>query len=428
MGLVVYNRIAKVENMFKAAEKAYRLLLGGALLAVLVGSSSIAWAASQVPGVTADQILVGNLGPQTGAAAAYDGVRKGILTYFNYVNSQGGVNGRKLKLIAYDDQYQPAKTVQLTRRLVDQDHVFAMLGNIGSPTNAAVEKYIRKKGVPMIMLGSGATRFFQPPLDNYMGAFIASYAFEARVMVHYAIKDLGAKRIAIAYDNDDYGSPINDAATKALKNYPNAKVVARVNFQPTDADLSAQAQKIKQAKPDAILVFATPSPTAHLRKALYNIGATSGIDFLTTQEGGNDHEIFSLTGEKVWDGSYSIAPIPSADTDSKKMKLFVKEFHKAFPDIPPTGQPQLGWAAAQVFVEAVRRTKDLTRENFLKSFYTFNDWKDSLYVGISFNKDNHWGVTSLFINQAKGDQMVPVSGLISIDPKTGKFSETGSVD
>ncbi len=137
--------------MHRKRRNAYRVLLSLFLVAGFVGANA-AQAAQDVPGVSKNEIRVGTLGPQTGPAAAYDGVRKGIQTYFDYVNEHGGVDGRQLKLFAYDDQYQPAKTVRAMHRLVEQDHIFATLGDIGSPTNAAVEGYVKKHHLPMIML------------------------------------------------------------------------------------------------------------------------------------------------------------------------------------------------------------------------------------------------------------------------------------
>lgn len=414
--------------MFGIRKRTYQFIAAGVLLTGFIGIGT-AQAADDVPGVTDTEVRVGNLDPHTGPAAVYDGIRKGIQSYFNYVNEKGGVNGRKLKLFAYDDQYQPAKTVRLTKRLVEEDHIFATLGNVGTPTTTAVKDYVVKKGVPMIMLCSAATRFFQPPIANFMGACIASYTLEGELMLNYAVKKLGAKRIAIAYSNDDYGTPINESTTEAMKDYPNAEIVARVNYQIGDSDFSVQAQKLRQAKPDAILVFSQPSPTAHLKRALYQIGVTSeNTDYLTTQEGGNDTVAWDLAGKDAWAGSYSLATMPGAFVDTKPMKLFVSEFKKNFPDTSPSGSPQMGWAAGQVFVEGLKRTKDLTRENFLKSFYTFDNWQGSLYAGVTFNEHNHYGLTSLLVTRAKDGKMIPITGGISKDPKTGKFVEKGSAD
>jgi ABC-type branched-subunit amino acid transport system substrate-binding protein len=404
------------------------ILLGGFLSASLQANAGQNGQLAQ--GVTDNTILVGHLGPQTGPAATYDGTRKGIKAYFNYVNEHGGVNGRKVKLIAYDDQYKPSKAVRLAHRLVEQDHVFAMVANVGTPPNQAVFKYLKKAGIPMIMTCTGSDQFYEPPVANYFGACVPSYSFEARLMVRYAVKNLGAKKLAIAYQNDDYGTPINEAGTKAMKNYPDAKIVARVNFQVGNSDFSAQAQKLRNAKPDAILVFSTPAPAAHLEKALYNIGINSdNTDLVVTEEAGNYEAVFDLAGKNVWNGTYSLAAEPSPyDTDNKQIQIYDQQMKKDFPDTELTGAPQLGWGPAQVFVEALKRTKKLTWENFLNSFKSFDNWKGSMYAGITFSKDNHYGVTTAFMTQAKDGKIVPISGLINLDPATGKFTEKGEVD
>src|SRR5699024_7131534 len=121
--------------------------------------------------------------------------------------------------------------------------------------------------------------------------------------------------------------------------------------------------------------------------------------YLTTQEGGNDQTLFDLAGKSIWEGSYSIAEMPTPDSagNDPAMQLFLKEFKKDFPDTPPTGAPQLGWASGQVFVAALKKTKDLTRKNFLDTFYSFQNWKGSLYSGLTFTKENQHGVTTFVI-------------------------------
>lgn len=409
--------------MYRLFREARRALLFG-FIATGLTSVNLVQAAPAVPGVSATEVRVGWLGPESGPAATYGDVRKGIVAYFDYVNSQGGVNGRKLKLFSYDDKYQPSLTVRMMHRLVEKDHVFATLGDIGSPTNAAVQKYVEDQGLPMIMLCSAANRFFVPPIANFMGSCIASYTFEAKVMVNYAVKNLHRKTLAFAYDNTDYGKPILEAAMEAVKSYPGVKVLAQAALQPAETDFSAQAQKIKDANPDAVLVFATPSPTAHLKKALSTIGMNSQTSaYLTTQEGGANTVLWQLAGKDVWADTYSLTSVPSVDAKTKPIELFVSQFKKQFPDTDPSGSPQSGWASAQVFVEALRHTKDLTRENFLKTFYTFDNWKGSLFSSITFTPDDHFGISSLIVTQAKDGTMVPISGLISIDNKTGQFTE-----
>lgn len=150
-------------------------------------------------GVTDSEIRIGHLGPQTGPAAQYDLVRQGIQAYFNYVNDNGGGHGRQLNLIAYDDQYQPSETVKLAKRLVEEDKVFAMVANVGTSTNMAILPYMKEKGVPMVMVGTGADAFVNPPIRNYLGSDIVNYRVETKVLLDYAVTRMGMKKIVAIY-------------------------------------------------------------------------------------------------------------------------------------------------------------------------------------------------------------------------------------
>ncbi|MCQ6279529.1 ABC transporter substrate-binding protein [Bacillus sp. EB600] len=374
-------------------------------------------------GVTKDEILIGHIAPQTGSVAIYDVVRKGIQSYFNYVNENGGVNGRKLKLIAYDDQYQPAKTVQLAKRLVEKDKVFAMLANVCTPCNAAIKDYVVKTGVPMVLVGSGAKQFVNPPLKNYLGSDVMNYRIEAQVFLNYAINELGTKKIAIAYQNDDYGKEGLEEINQVIKNYPGVTIVSEVAFLATDTDFSSQAQKLEQAKPDAIINFASPTPAANLKKAMHKIGLDKP-KYIVSSVGANDNKLFQLAGKDVWEGTYSGAtyPMPQMVPNDPKMQLFVTRFSKDYPNDSPEGLSQIGWAAAQVMVESLKRTGDkLTWDNFLNSFNSFDHWEGSIYAGVTFSKDNHFGLTSMFMTQARDGKIVPITKPITFDPAKGKI-------
>lgn len=410
--------------MFGSKKQNSRFFLSGLFLAAFAGVNCSVLAADAIQGVSKDEILVGHLGPQTGPVAIYDGVRKGIKSYFRYINEQGGVDGRKLRLIAYDDQYQPAKTVQLARRLVEEDQVFAMLANVCTPCNSAAKPYYVRTGIPMILPSTGASQFMQPIIPNWMGSSIVNYEYEARVLTDYAIRNLGAKHLAIAYQNDDYGRPLGETAAKAVKNYDGVEVVQQVNFQAADADLSSQAQKIKNANPDAVLVFSVPAPAAQLKKALYGIGFKRP-DYLVSSVAGNAETLFDLAGKDVWEGTYSSAvfPMPS-QSDDPSVELYAKEFPKDYPDMPLADWGQTGWAAAEVFVEALRRAEEpLTWESFLSAFYTFDNWDGSMYAGVTFSPENHYGLTSMFITHAQDGNISPISGTITFDPTTGEITQ-----
>ena len=153
------------------------------------GEGSGGSTAAVAQGVTDSEIKVGWFGPQTGNVAIYDLVRKGIDSYFKYVNENGGVEGRELKLIAYDDQYQPAKGVQLSKRLVEEDKVFAIIGAQGSPSNAAAKDFLVESGVPVLMPGTGLKEFVEPTIKNWMGTAMMQYSVEASILLDYAVNE-----------------------------------------------------------------------------------------------------------------------------------------------------------------------------------------------------------------------------------------------
>ncbi|EKN65894.1 Extracellular ligand-binding receptor [Neobacillus bataviensis LMG 21833] len=388
------------------------------------GSASKNDKGNYVQGVTKDEILIGHIGPQSGPAATFDNMRKGIETYFKYVNENGGVDGRKLKLIAYDDQYQPAKAVQLAKRLVEEDKVFTMLGPVGTASNLAALNYYKQKGIPITMIASGAKPFVEPLIPNVLGQHPVNYGIEGKVFLNYAVEKLGAKKIAIAYQNDDLGKEGYEAVKNSIKEYKGVEVVAEVNFQTSDVELSSQAKKLQESNPDVIMDFSTPSPAANLKKAMYKIGLKD-IPYMVTYVGGGDTNLFNLAGKEVWNGTISsnILVDPEQSADDKSAKLYEERFSKDWPDAPVIGYGQLGWAEAEVLVEALKRTgKDLTWKKYLDSFYTFDKWKGSMFVDVSFSKENHHGLTSLFMTKAEDGKIQPISDVISFDPVTGKIT------
>lgn len=375
-------------------------------------------------GVTDDEILIGHLGPQTGPVAIYDLIRKGIESHFKYVNENGGINGRKLKLIAYDDQYQPAKTVQLAKRLVEEDKVFTMLGNVCTPCNASAKDYYVEKGIPIVQVSSGAKQFVNPPIPTYMGSSIMNYRVESKIFLDYAVNELGAKKIAILYQNDDYGKEGLEGVKEALDKYKGVELVAELPFLSSDTEFSGQAQKLKNANPDAILNFSTPNPAANLKKAMYKIGLKDPA-YIVSSVGANDNNLFKLAGEDVWEGTYSGAtfPMPEIVPDDKEMQLFVERFSKDYPNDPTAGFSQVGWATAQVMVEALKKTgDDLTWENFLKTFYTLDNWEGSIYAGVTFKEGNHYGLSTMFMTEAKNGRIEPITDPISFNPETGEVN------
>lgn len=374
---------------------------------------------AKTQGVTDSEILIGHIGQQTGTYAVYDYFRKGIDSYFNYVNENGGVHGRKLKLIAYDDQFQPSLTVQLASKIVEDDKVFALLGNPCTTCNTAAKDIFEKAGVPMVMVSTGSQLFVDPPIKNYFGSSILNYRVETRVFLDYAVNKLNAKKIAVVYQNDDYGKEGLTALQESTKIIDDVDLIAEIPFVTGTTDMSSQAQHLLKAKPDVVIMLGGPNQAANLKKDIHKIGMKD-TPYIVSSVGANDRNLFNLAGEDIWEGTISAAAFPMPDvSDDPSMKLYIDRFSKDYPNDPIDGFASSGWAIAEVMVEALERAgKDLTWDNFFDAMYTFDNWDGSIYEGVTFNKNNHYGLTTMILTEAKDGQIIPISGQIKFDPST----------
>ena len=365
-------------------------------------------------GVTDTEIVIGMTGPQSGPQAVGDSSRKAAESYLKYVNENGGVNGRKIRLVAYDNMFEPTRNVQMMKKLVEEDKVYAIVGALGTVANLATVDYIKQKGIPQIMIGSGSGKLVDPPVRNILGLGILNYGIEGKILLEYAVNNIGAKKLAIAYQADDVGKEPFEAIKASIGQYAGVEIVTEVSFQGTDTELSAQAQRIQQAKPDAILSFGLPAPTANLKKELYNIGMKD-VPFLMSNGGA---QIFQLAAPEIWEGAISTSPFPMpGESDDESLQLYMERFPKDYPNEPVGLYSQSGWAMMEVFIEGLRRAgDDLSWENLLNTFYTFDKWDGSMFAGISFNENNHYGTTSAYLVQARGGKFVQIGDIITADP------------
>lgn len=368
-------------------------------------------------GVTDKEILVGHSGPQTGPVAEYDKVRKGLQAYFNYVNDNGGVNGRKIKLISYDDQYQPAKALQGTQRLIEEDKVFSIIYPIGTANIAASLQLLQSSGIPVTGLGTGADKFVNPPIKNVFGGTF-NYVVEAKVFLDYAVNKLNAKTIAIAYQNDDFGKQGLGAIKDNIGKYKGVSIVKEVPFLATDKEFSSQAQQLKNAKADVIIMNSTPAPAAALRKEMHKIGE-SDIPFIVTTTAGADKNQFNLAGPDAWEGTISsVQYVNYEESDDPAVKNYVEQVTKDFGKETLGSLSQGAWATGMVYVEGLKRAgDDLTWENFIKQMETFENWDGTFYPGVTYTPEHRYGNTSLFLIQAKNGKLEPITKEIHFDPE-----------
>ena len=342
--------------------------LGGT--AALAGSSS----ATADPGVTATSILLGTTSPLTGTASAYASVARGADAYFKYVNSKGGVHGRTITNTIVDDGYNPALTVQATRKLVEQDKVFAIFNALGTEHNDATREYLNANKVPQLFSATGATKFGSEAAKYpYTIGFQPSYRSEGWVLGKYLARTQGAARVAVLFQNDDYGKDLLNGLKRGIQR-SNVKVVAAEPYEVTASDVQAQVAKLKGSGATVFAIFATPkfaiqayvyaSRLAWRPKLTLNNAVSSASNImLLASEGGTN---------KVTNGSVSIVFLKDPTDPRWRNDTTIRLYRQVMKQFAPSANVNdvyhvYGMAAAWTAVEALKKAgKNLTREGLVK--------------------------------------------------------------
>src|SRR5260221_1294553 len=232
-----------------------------ALMSLAVAACTAGPAANSDVGITKDGILIGGTDPLSGPAAAYGTIAKSGDAYFQYVNDNGGINGRKITYKYLDDGYNPAQTVPLTKQLVEQDQVFLMFAGLGTQPQTSMRDYMNSKKVPQVFVATGATTF-SAEFDKYPYTFgwQPVYQSESLIYAQYILKDTPNAKIGVIYQNDDYGQDYLDGLTKGLGGKAAEMIVDKESNDVGAPDLNSQILKLKNSGADTFFVFETPSP------------------------------------------------------------------------------------------------------------------------------------------------------------------------
>src|ERR1700758_3022988 len=226
--------------------KLFHFVTGTALALAL--SASAAHAQKKYdPGATDTEIKIGQTVPFSGPASAYASIGKTQAAYFNMINEQGGVNGRKINLIQYDDAYSPPKAVEQVRKLVESDEVLLTFQIIGTPSNAAVQKYLNAKKVPQLFAATGASRFSDPKNFPWTLGFNPNYFVEGRIYGQFILKEYPNAKVGVLYQNDDLGKDYLNGLKAGLGDKASTMIVAEASYEPTAPTIDSQILKIKDA-------------------------------------------------------------------------------------------------------------------------------------------------------------------------------------
>jgi ABC-type branched-subunit amino acid transport system substrate-binding protein len=364
-----------------------------------------AWSAE--PGVTKDKIILGSFLPlQSGLAAGATQMKEGCDAYFKSVNESGGVNGRKIEWIVENDSYNPQQTAAVVKKLVDRDDVFALVSTLGTVTAVAVLPFLAQRGVPIVNPAGGHMLLNKPTDKNVFGILPMSSEI-GESMVDFAVTKLGAKRIAIFFQNDQFGKDQRDGAVAALKKL-NMEPVAEASYVPSDVDVSAQAVAIKQADPEVIILGVIPKHGALFVKEAQRLGWKPKMVGHNTVA---DPVVLDLAGAEALEGVYVNLMTAVDSMDTPAVKKANEILAKYYPQTKPGYYPYLGMAGGIIIVEAIKRAgNDLTRAKLISSLEGLGHFEPGVLPPIDWSATYHGGPKSFGYAQWKGGKVVVLQG------------------
>ena len=345
-------------------------------------------------GVTDTEIRIGQWGPQTGPAALWGAVARGTGCYFDMINAEGGIHGRKITYFLRDDGYMPPRTKAIAKELLEDKEVFAFASGVGSATGMAVKKYLHKNKVPWVGPAAGSTHWGYPPTKYLFGTY-PLYIDEAAILIDYAVEKLGKKRIAFFYQNDDYGKEGLVGAQMALEK-KGMELVAEVPAEPLDTDLSSHCMKLKASNADCVLMWVLPKHGAIILGTAAKMGFKP--QWMTTSTLSDTPIMFEISKGLFKDVIFtSFGELP--DSDHPLMKKY-KEAHEKF---APKDRWGIFFYAGILFVEpmveALKRCgRDLTAENFVKAMESIKDFQ-GIGPKMNFGPNKRQGARSSFIGK-----------------------------
>jgi len=322
------------------------------------------------PGASDTEIKIGNTNPYSGPASAYGTIGKGIAAYWKMVNDQGGINGRKINFISLDDGYSPPKTVEQIRKLVEQEKVLYIFQSLGTPTNTAIHKYMNAKKVPQLFVATGAGKWGQPKKYPWTMGWQPSYPGESRIYATYLLNNKPDAKVAILYQNDDYGKDYLNAFIAALGPKAKTMVVAKESYETSDPTVDPQVIKLKASGADVFFNIAIPKFAAQAIRKVHDLG-WQPLHFLNSvsnsvggalKPAGLDKSVGIISAFYIKD------PTDAQWANDADMKAWNAWMDKYYPDGDKTSSfNAYAYAVSFTMAEVLKRAGDnLTRANIMK--------------------------------------------------------------
>ncbi|MFK4652393.1 branched-chain amino acid transport system substrate-binding protein [Bradyrhizobium japonicum] len=342
------------------------------------------------PGASDTEIKVGQTMPFSGPASAYSSIGKTQAAYFKMINDQGGINGRKINLIQYDDAYSPPKAVEQIRKLVESDEVLLTFQIIGTPVNAAVQKYLNSKKVPQLFAATGASRFTDPKNFPWTMGYNPNYFVEGRIYGQYILKQHPDAKIGVLYQNDDLGKDYLNGIKAGLGDKAAKMIVTEASYEVSDPTVDSQILKIKDAGADLFFSATTPKQAAQAIKKIAEMGwhPIQIVDINATSVGAVLKPAGLDAAKGLISVNYGKEPLDPTWKDDAGLKKYFDFMAKYYPDGDKDSNfNTYGYGTAQLLVHVLKQCGDnLTRENVMKQAASLKDvTSDIALPGIKAN-------------------------------------------
>jgi ABC-type branched-subunit amino acid transport system substrate-binding protein len=329
------------------------------------------------PGASDTEIKVGQTVPFSGPASAYATIGKAQAAYFKMINEQGGINGRKITLIQYDDAYSPPKAVEQVRKLVESDEVLLTFQIVGTPSNAAVQKYLNSKKVPQLFAATGASRFTDPKNFPWTMGYNPNYFVEGRIYGQYILKEHPAAKIGVLYQNDDLGKDYLNGLKAGLGDKAAKMIVAETSYEVSDPTVDSQILKIKDAGADLFFSATTPKQAAQAIKKIGEMGwhPVQIVDINATSVGAVMKPAGLDASKGVISVNYGKDPLDPTWKDDAGMKRYFDFMAKYYPEGDKDSSfNTYGYGTAELLAYVLQQCGDnLTRENVMKQATSLKD-------------------------------------------------------
>jgi branched-chain amino acid transport system substrate-binding protein len=362
-------------------------LVAGVIALGLLGSAGSAYAQ---PGVTAGEIKIGNTNPYSGPASAWSTIGKSIGAWIKKVNDEGGVSGRKISFITYDDSYSPPKTVEMVRKLVEQDQVLLLFQTLGTPSNTAIQKYANQQKIPQLFVATGATKWGDPKNFPWTMGWQPPYQAESKIYANYILKNIPDAKIGILYQNDDYGKDYLHGFEAALGDAAKKMIALKQSYEVTDPSVESQVVNLKNSGANVFFDITATKFAAQAIKKAHDIG-WKPTHFLNSVSN-SVSTVLKVAGLDASKGLITTLYLKDPTDPQWKNDPAMKEWLAFMSKYYPDGNKEdlfniYGPTAAQTLVHVLKQCgNDLSRANVMKQAASIKDLELPLLLpGIKIN-------------------------------------------